>query len=172
MGPAPAPYKAPLGIKALGGAGKLAGGVGSAAYVLLPLLLNMLGRSTQAAGATAGAAAQAAGNIPKHIAGLTSNQQRELYGGTIFDVLGGISSDAGAAAGVGLTGAGDAVGGALQDASKMLQVKQVADRTVGLVNNIGKNIQNSGLSPSAMQLAGQTLNAGTNMSRLAQRGVT
>jgi hypothetical protein len=136
----------PTNVKVAQGISNVTGGIGRAAGGLAPFLLDTLGRGVEGVGNVAGAAAEAAGrtagagaeallNIPSHMSPI-SDAQRQLYGNTPIDAVGGIMSDVGKAAGVGLTqvgkvggavgqAAGSMIGGPIRDAAALLRMQQI-----------------------------------------------
>jgi hypothetical protein len=147
------------------GGSKYLGNLGSS---ILPYLVQGVGRTIEGAGKTAGAGAeavgrtggavaQALGNIPSHMS-MASDQQKALYGKTPMDMVGGITSDVGKAAGVGLSSvgraanvglssAGEALGGTIEDIGSFMRMQQLFKTIVG----------NPALKGASADLAGRAL---------------
>jgi hypothetical protein len=130
----------------LGKIGTTVGGLAQLASIVAPFIINAIGRSAQVAGNTAGVAAQAAGNIPSHIASMQSQSQRERYGGTLFDALGGISSDLGSAAATGLSGIGNAAGQTANDIYNAMRVYQIQQGVQKSIGQLAQKMQNTNLT--------------------------
>jgi hypothetical protein len=161
----------PAGVRAANVVSQLTGGIGRAASGMAPFALDIVGKGIQGAGATAGAAlegagrtagavAQAVGNIPSHMNTSISDAQRQLYGGTPFDAVGGIMSDVGKAAGVGLTQAGKVGGVAAESLGNMIGGPISDAAALWRMQNIMQNIAaNPGLRGGAGLVAARALSA-------------
>lgn len=116
---------------------------------VVPAVLSATGGVAKTAGNTGGALVAAGSRIPAHLANIgRSQKQKEVYGNTIFDAVGDISSDLGAAAGVGLASAGNAIGDTFQgtgDFIKLLGMRQ--SRGDWIVSSMRRLID-KGLTPS------------------------
>jgi hypothetical protein len=147
--PNPTAVNIPRGVRAAKGVSTVARGVGTAAGLALPYIMQGVGSLAAGAGKTAGAVAEAGGktagaavealsNVPKALSD-TSELQRNMYGKTTVDSLGDVLSGVGKAANVGLSAiggaanvagsaAGEAVGGTLSNLGKTMQLYNLINK--------------------------------------------
>jgi hypothetical protein len=142
----------------LRGIGGVAGGIATGLGHILPQVMNLGGKMVQTAGVTAGAGAQALGNVPAHLAAMVPDSKRNLYGGTPLDAFGGIASDIGTAVNTGLSSTGMAVGTSVSDAARYFQVMNAQREILKNAGDMMSKYRN--LSPAALNFGQQLVRTG------------
>lgn len=138
-----------LKSKMMRGGGTALSFLGNAGIMALPFIFDALGKTTQAAGAAGGAVAQAIGNAPAHFAASMDSQAvKDWYGGTPLDAVGGIMSDVGTAAGVGVSGAANAIGSTVSDAANAARLARLLRTGRGETIATLEALQRMNLDPS------------------------